>query len=89
MPGQACLDAPGVLHHIMGRGIEQGSISRDNRDRDNVLHRLADLASADAWTIYAWVLIPNHFHLLCISRCMDLAVRDVDELVNLIIGEYL
>jgi len=24
MPGQTRLDAPGTLHHVMGRGIEAG-----------------------------------------------------------------
>jgi hypothetical protein len=26
MPGQPRLDAPGTLHHVMGRGIEAGKI---------------------------------------------------------------
>ena len=28
------------------------------------VQRLAALATAEAWTVYAWVLIPNHFHVL-------------------------
>jgi hypothetical protein len=35
MPRQARLDAPGVLHHVMARGIEQCSIFRDDRDRED------------------------------------------------------
>ena len=31
--------APGVLHHIVLRGIECRSIFKDNKDRDNVLER--------------------------------------------------
>jgi REP element-mobilizing transposase RayT len=48
----------------MARGIEQSSVFRDNRDRDNFIQRLSELASDKAWIIYAWALIPNHFHLL-------------------------
>src|SRR4030066_1672423 len=64
MPRQARLDAPGVLHHVMGRGIEQGLIFRDDPDREDFIRRLSELALKQAWTIYAWALMPNHFHLL-------------------------
>ena len=64
MPRQARLDAPGVLHHVMGRGIEQGLIFRDDHDREDFIRRLSELASKQAWSIYAWALMPNHVHLL-------------------------
>ena len=43
MPRQARLDAPGVLHHVMARGIEQRKIFRDDRDRQDFVTRLAGL----------------------------------------------
>src|SRR4030042_2005314 len=64
MPRQARLDASGVLHHVMARGIEQGLIFRDDRDREDFIRRLLELALKQAWAIYAWALMPNHFHLL-------------------------
>jgi putative transposase len=33
MPRQARLDAPGVLHHVMVRGIEKCRIVDDGKDR--------------------------------------------------------
>lgn len=48
MPRAPRLDAPGVLHHVMARGIEQHSLFRDNHDRDDFLRRLAALAAAGA-----------------------------------------
>jgi hypothetical protein len=33
MPRQARLDAPGTLHHVMGRGIERTALFRDDHDR--------------------------------------------------------
>ena len=33
MPRQARLDTPGVVHHVMARGIEGREIFRDDRDR--------------------------------------------------------
>ena len=43
MPGKARLDAPGVLHHIIIRGIERRKIFSDDRDKDNFIERLATL----------------------------------------------
>jgi putative transposase len=64
MPRGPRLDAPGVLHHVMARGIEGRSIFRDDGDYRDLLDRVAALVTSDAWTIYAWALLPNHFHLL-------------------------
>ena len=64
MPRQPRLDAPGALHHIMGRGIERTNIFRTDQDRDDFLKRLADLCRAGEVIVYAWSLMPNHFHLL-------------------------
>ncbi len=41
MPGQARLDAPGVLHHIMIRGIERRKIFINDRDRGDFLDSLS------------------------------------------------
>jgi hypothetical protein len=43
MPRLARLDAPGVLNHIMIRGIERRKIFLDNKDREDFLDRLAGL----------------------------------------------
>ena len=64
MPRQPRLDAPGTLHHVMGRGIEKTKIFRYKTDRDDFLKRLAELCQASHLIIYAWVLMDNHFHLL-------------------------
>src|SRR5574342_538251 len=64
MPRQARLDAPGTLHHVMVRGIERTVLFRDDPDREDFLARVAALAAAGAFTIYAWALLPNHAHLL-------------------------
>ena len=43
MPRQGRLDAPGVLHHIMILGIERRNIFTNDRDREDMLDRLAKL----------------------------------------------
>ena len=73
MPRQARLDAPGILHHVMGRGIEKRNIFWDNRDRTDFIERLAELGGEKAMDVYAWALLPNHFHLLCKTQAQPLA----------------
>jgi len=64
MPRQARLDAPGVLHHIMIRGIERRKIFVNDRDRKDFLERLSKLLPQSETACYAWVFIPNHAHFL-------------------------
>lgn len=64
MPRLARLDAPGVVHHIIIRGIERRNIFRDDQDRDNLLDRLSDLLPATSTACYAWAFLPNHAHFL-------------------------
>jgi REP element-mobilizing transposase RayT len=73
MPRQPRLDAPANLHHVMGRGIERTTLFHDDRDRTDFVSRLATLAEAGAWTVYAWARLPNHAHLLVPTGSRPLA----------------
>ena len=64
MPRLARLDAPGVCHHIIIRGIERRKIFRDNGDRENFLERLGRLLLETKTGCYAWAFLPNHAHFL-------------------------
>ncbi len=64
MPRQPRLDTPGALHHVMGRGSERTRVFRDDTDRADFVSRLAALGRGRQWSVYAWALMPNHFHLL-------------------------
>jgi REP element-mobilizing transposase RayT len=64
MPRESRLDAPGLLHHVIARGIEGRQIFIDIRDRQGFLHRLAELIGKTGMKCYAWCLMSNHFHLL-------------------------
>ena len=64
MPRGPRLDARGALHHIMVRGIERRHIFPSDRDREDLVGRLAKIATTTGTAIYAWSLLPNHFHLL-------------------------
>ena len=64
MPRQARLDAPGTLHHVIVRGIEKRRIVDDDKDRQNFIIRMGDVAGETKTRIYAWALLTNHAHLL-------------------------
>jgi putative transposase len=73
MPRQPRLDAPGTLHHVMGRGIEKTKIFREDADRRDFLSRLAELSLKGYLLVYAWALMDSHFHLLVRSGSYPLA----------------
>ena len=58
------MDAPGTLHHIMGRGIERTKIFWNRTDREDFVFRLAGLSSNGHLIVYAWSLLSNHYHIL-------------------------
>ena len=64
MPRTARLDAPGVLHHVMIRGIERTKIFRNNKDREDFIKRLEDLCPKTQTNCYAWAFMSNHAHFL-------------------------
>ena len=73
MPRKARIDAPGALHHIIARGIENRKIFQDSYDRNNFLDRLGGIISETETRCYAWALMPNHFHLLFKTGLVPLA----------------
>jgi len=73
MPRQPRLDAPGTLHHVIGRGIEGSKIFRTRGDREDFVSRLAKLCDGKAWSVYAWALLDTHFHLLVRSGRQSLS----------------
>ena len=48
MPRLAILDAPGILHHVMDRGIERKEIFVKDTDRSDFVDRLAAIVEEDA-----------------------------------------
>ncbi|MFZ5863465.1 MAG: transposase [Nitrospirota bacterium] len=73
MPRGPRLDAPGVVHHVMARGIEQGNIFRSDEDRSDFVRRLARLLPDTQTTCLAWCLLSNHLHLVLRSGPQGLA----------------
>jgi len=64
MPRVARLDTPGLLHHVMIRGIERRKIFNDDKDRENFIERLSILLPQTKTQCYAWSFLSNHAHFL-------------------------
>jgi REP-associated tyrosine transposase len=83
MPRSPRLDTPGMLHHVMARGIEGRDIFADDADRADCLQRICTALQRTGAAIYAWCLIPNHFHLLVRSGQSGLSA-----LMQSVLGGY-
>ena len=64
MPRHGRLDAEGVLHHIIVRGIERRLIFRDDINKDRFVERMGKVFVDTHTPCYAWALLSNHAHLL-------------------------
>ena len=58
------IEFPGAVYHITSRGNERRSIFRSDRDRKAFLAFLANATRRFGWSVTAWVLMNNHFHLV-------------------------
>jgi putative transposase len=64
MPRTARMDLPGLLQHVIVRGIEKRDIFLGDRDRKDLRNRLSKLLQEMEIRCFAWSFMPNHFHLL-------------------------
>ena len=67
MPRKARIDIPGLLQHVIVRGIEKRDIFLDDSDHRMFVNRFSVLLEETGTDCFAWALLDNHFHLLL--RC--------------------
>jgi len=53
-----------VLHQVRARGSARQRLFQADAEREDFVPRLARVAAAEALPVYAWTLLPNHFHLV-------------------------
>lgn len=58
------IDIAGALYHVIARGNQRRPIFRDAGDYRRYLALLARYQERHGFTLYAYVLMPNHLHLL-------------------------
>ncbi len=68
MPRAPRLDAPGVWHHVMNRGIARRTVFENDQDIRYFLSRIARAARSGWIAVHAYCVLTTHFHLLVESR---------------------
>lgn len=58
------MDFPGALYHVISRGNQGQKIYKDELGSQRFESLLGAVVQRLAFSLYAYVLMPNHFHLL-------------------------
>jgi putative transposase len=58
------IEFAGAVYHVTSRGNERRPIFRTNHDRLTFLRFLGETVERFGWSITAWVLMANHYHLV-------------------------
>jgi putative transposase len=58
------LEFAGATHHVTSRGNERRNIFRNDVDRKTFLQFLGEATDRFGWSVTAWVLMSNHFHIV-------------------------
>lgn len=64
MPRQRRINIPGIVHHVIVRGLNGEQLFKDDLDRKEILRRLEKGLKETRALCYAWSLMSNHFHLV-------------------------
>lgn len=64
MPRHRRVHAPGLLYHVMARGNNGQKVFLSDKDYEAFLDQLVVVRGRYRFYLYAYVLMPNHFHLL-------------------------
>ena len=67
------IEFEGALYHVTSRGDGQEDIYLDDNDRKIYLNVLSDVCERFNWTIHAYCLMSNHYHLLVETPDSNLA----------------
>jgi len=62
MPRVARVDTPGLLQHVMIRGIERRKIFYDDKDREDLIDRLSAPLPETKTGCYVWAFLSHHAH---------------------------
>jgi putative transposase len=88
MARQARLAVPGHPHHLLIRGHNQQPIFVDDQDRQRLLEHLAEALRNLPLALHAYVLMPNHLHLLATPQAADTLGRAAQSLGRRYVGYF-
>jgi putative transposase len=80
MSRQLRVEYPGAVYHVMARGNGKQVIYLDDRDRQLFLESLWAVCLRLDWQVWAYCLMPNHYHLLLQTAHpnLSLGMRDLN-----------
>ena len=58
------VEYPGAIYHVLNRGDRREPIFKDDGDRRRCVETLAEACVKTGWQVHAYVLMPNHLHLV-------------------------
>jgi REP element-mobilizing transposase RayT len=64
MPRAPRIDVPGLVYHVTNRGTNKQALFLSDRDRLDFLRFIAQTRDEFPFTLHAYCLMTNHFHLL-------------------------
>lgn len=67
------IEFPGAFYHVMVRGNHKANIFRDDGDKERLLEKLLTYKFRYGFILYAYTLMPNHFHLLLETKEVPLS----------------
>jgi len=73
MPRLKRLTYQGGFYHLYNRGLNKQKIFHHHKDYEKLLGKLSSLLLEGDWVIYAYCLMPNHYHLLVEERKTPIA----------------
>ena len=88
MARQARLALPGHPHHLLVRGNNRQAIFFDDEDRRRLLRQLGEVVREHALALHAYVLMPNHLHLLATPHSAEALGRAVQSLGRRYVGAF-
>jgi len=65
---------PDGVFHVTARGVARNTIFRDDLDYADVKQQLLRVREAYGWTLHAYCLLPNHYHLIVEAKQRDLSI---------------
>lgn len=58
------IEYPGAVYHVQSEGNRGDAIYLDDEDRETFLRTFQEAARRSGWTVYAYALMANHYHIL-------------------------
>ena len=80
------IEFPGALYHVLGRGNQKQEVFLGDEDRHAYLKRLQRYKEEIGFILYAYVLMPNHVHLLIETDQVPLS--KIMQRINLTYTQY-